>query len=191
MTRCPSCGIRPNQPRYFRAHAKRYRFVRVIDSRLVRRFRIPLRRWRCPNCQSSFTEYPQFLVAHKQYTLRELHLRAKLYVEKEGVTYRRGVSEAGLPIFHDESLTSAAPALPEDISETTPVLSHTTLYRWVTAFGNASSRTNAGQAEKISPRKYRSDARKRALGSCLALFGRPMVHDCTTSDAPPPSSQQV
>jgi hypothetical protein len=171
--RCPHCGVRARGKAFFRSHAKRLRYVRVIDGRMVRRLVIPLRRWRCPQCRSSFADYPPFLVPKKQYALPELHLRAKSYVEKEGVTYRTGVSETGLPIFHDTPLENAGSAGLEDESGAAPVLSHTTLYRWVTTFGQIGSASDTGRSERVSPRKYKTESRRWTLGSCLALFEEP------------------
>lgn len=145
----------------------------MIDGRIVRRLLISLRRWRCPNCRSSFADCPTFLVAHKHYALPELHLRAKSYVEREGVTYRRGVEEAGLPVFHDEVFDLAASTGSDEASEIAAVLSHSTLYRWVTTFGAVGRAPTTGRRGNVSPLKYRSEARKRALGSCRALFGQP------------------
>lgn len=140
---------------------------------MVRKLVVPLRRVRCPKCGSSFADYPPFLAAHKQYALPELFLRVKSYVEKDGMSYRLGVTETGLPIFHDEEMQDPGRITDEDSSGLPSILSHSTLYRWVTTLGLAGSGDGAGRPKKISPRKYRTVARRRELASCLAVVVRP------------------
>ena len=70
---------------------------------------------------------------------RSLH-----YVENDEISYRKGVLQSYLPIFHwvDPSKGSAAYGISES------VLAHTTLYHWVSALGDGSCLPSTNECEQ-------------------------------------------
>jgi len=133
---CPHCGRAPESTLFFRRHALRHREFLVIEGRYVRAVEGLLARWRCPFCRRTFTEYPPFALPFKRYAVSQIAPRALEYVQDDGVSYRKGVLEKFMPIFHwfDPATEPDARAGDE------PVLAHTTLYRWVSTLGNGVSR---------------------------------------------------
>lgn len=167
LTRCPRCHRERKSDAFFSLHMVRERRLRVIVGRFVHEFTVTLVRWRCPNCRLTFTCYPPFMLPHKQYALPELGARAQRYVEDGSVSYREGVRESKLPIFHDASIAGPGASELEKESEVAPTLAHTTLFRWVTTLGAVTPSSSMGQEQRIDCSKFRSQARKRRLTACL------------------------
>ena len=129
---CPHCGRAPESTLFFRRHALRHREFLVIEGRYVHAVEGLLARWRCPFCGRTFTEYPPFALPFKRYAVSQIAPRALEYVEDDGISYRKAVLETYMPIFHwfDPATDTHAGEGGE------PVLTHTTLYHWVSALGN-------------------------------------------------------
>ena len=138
-THCPHCGRMAQQPHPFKKHAFRPRKFLVVRDRYVETVQCALVRWRCPACERTFTEYPPFALAHKQYVLPQMTCRALRYVEDDGVSYRKGVRQAFLPIFHlgDPSSPSDLWSRRPDAQSEPSILAHSSLHRWVSTFGMA------------------------------------------------------
>ena len=108
----------------------------VISDRSVETIACTLVRWRCPVCRRTFTEYPFFATPHKRYLRPQMMSRALQYVEDDAVSYRKGVLQSFLPIFHPE-----APTLPSDtepdfaVERGPPIMAHSSLYHWVSTLG--------------------------------------------------------
>ena len=133
---CPRCGAARGAEPFFRRHAVRDRSLRVIIERLAYRIEVRLIRWRCPLCRRTFTDYPPFMLPYKHYALPDMQARAARYVTNDDMSYRRGVRESTLPIFHADAPVAGVDSSEEEKDfEATPVLAHTTLYRWVTTLG--------------------------------------------------------
>jgi hypothetical protein len=156
----------PKPAMFFRRHALRRRRFLVIHGRYVHAVDGLLARWRCPFCQRTFTEYPPFALPFRRYAVSQLAPRALTYVEDDGVSYRKAVLETHLPIFHWRNPVTDATAHEGDV----PVLAHTTLYRWVSAFG---TRTRpipmAGRSDETfmpAAWKFQTAARRNVLLAC-------------------------
>jgi hypothetical protein len=170
LSQCPRCGAPQNGESSFRRHAVRLRFVLVTVERLVYRVPVRLARWRCSVCRRTFTNYPSFMFRYKYYVLPEMRTRVITYACDEEVSYRRGVTESALPIFHrDAALCDSSSSERQRESEHTPVLAHATLFRWVTSLGSRKVPRGCLAQRSVSPRKYRTTTRLRVLQSCLAF----------------------
>lgn len=153
----------------------RHRTFLIIDRRCVRSIPCVLVRWRCPTCGRTFTEYPPFAIPHKRYALAQVAPRALRYVEDDGISYRKGVLESALPVFHWP---------PDDHSDSytddTRALAHSTLYRWVSALGGpayAIPETFGDRADRsFAPAEWKFTTGKRretlmACWRCCLLIG--------------------
>jgi hypothetical protein len=167
MTHCPHCKRVPTIPPYFRRHALRQRTFLVIDGRYVRSIPCVLVRWRCSVCGRTFTEYPPFAVPHKRYALAQLAPRALRYVEDDSISYRKGVLESYLPVFH-----WPLDGVTESWGDDTRVLAHSTLYRWVSALGAPPYAIPEGLIERSDVAfvpadwKFTTDERRDILLAC-------------------------
>jgi hypothetical protein len=169
LSQCPRCGVRRNSESSFRRHAVRHRFVLVTVDRLIYRVSVRLVRWRCSVCRHTFTNYPPFMLRYKHYVVPEMRTRATTYVRDERVSYRRGVTESELPIFHRDAMQyDSSSTERQRESEETPILAHATLYRWVTSLGSRTVRGGFAPRMPVSPKKYRTKTRLRVLQTCLA-----------------------
>jgi hypothetical protein len=134
----------------------------------------PLVRFRCPACKKTVAFYPEFALPHKHYTRWSIMGFAERYVASETATYQQAVmvkEQRSVPGYPDGE-KSLAPS---------------TVHRWVSAVaGMVRTAQNAlnliCQAEpatracrelaqvSIARGKYRSQARKKRLLSCLRLL---------------------
>jgi transposase-like protein len=122
--RCPYCGMESHTD-YFRQHAYRLRIFYVIFSGLVYKINAALPRWRCHLCNRTFTEYPNYILPQKRYTLPQIKT---LIVNTTRTSYRRTVMIDAVPIFHNHEVVETVDHIDEN--ESLPILSHTSLYRW-------------------------------------------------------------
>lgn len=133
---CPHCGCNAASAMFFRRHSFRQRQLFVIDDLGVRSVPCALARWRCPSCRRTFTDYPGFVVPYKRYVLPQIASRAVLYVERPGISYRKGVGRAGMLVAHvpfprsDDAFGACPP-----MSDSDPILAHSSLYRWISTLG--------------------------------------------------------
>jgi len=118
-------------------------------------------------CGRTFTEYPPFAVAHKRYALAQLAPRALRYVEDDSISYRKGVLQSYLPVFH-----WPLDGVTESWSDDTRALAHSTLYRWVSALGAPSYAIPEGLINRsdgaFAPAdwKFTTDERRDTLLAC-------------------------
>ena len=176
---CPHCGRAPEPMLFFRRHALRQRQFLILDGQYIHTVGGLLARWRCPFCRRTFTEYPAFVLPHKQYAISQLALRALQYVENDGISYRKGVLRSNLPIFHSASLCDDTASC----GGSELALAHTTLYHWVSTLGDGSRSFSTNEYEwqksDFAPAewKYVTQARREVLlicrNWCIAL-GRNM-----------------
>jgi len=135
-----------------------------------------LLRWKCPGCNKTATDYPDFALPYKRYTLPTLLAFSQAYVNEPDNSYRRLVNEC--PLLHQVEPNS------DDGRE--PMMEHSTIHRWITTLGSYSRLVQNAtdlmiQADptsslprnlsglKISPTKYMSFKRKQLLLTCFQL----------------------
>ena len=170
LRQCPRCGAAPRTPEFFRSHSVRNRRLLVIAARLVYEVVVPLVRFRCSKCRRTFTRYPPFILPHKRYALPEMCSFVRRYLEDGCLSYRRGVTESRLPIFHtDPGMAGSGSSERVKKREITRILSHTTLFRWITSLGTTLPPSSARNGSDVSPRKAQTPARLRLLSTCLKL----------------------
>lgn len=188
--RCPRCHRRAEGAAFFSRHDIRDRTFLVVVASMVHKLKSIISRWKCPLCGRKFVLYPRFALPHKRYTLPAFEERSPRYVEDVPRTYRKAVKENGSPIFYarkpGEEITAASTEA-QKLKEKVPAMSHSTLYRWTTTFGQL-RRTLRKASElikqkapmstlfrdlagfRVSSRKYRSRARKHILHRCWSLW---------------------
>jgi hypothetical protein len=136
-------------------------------------------RWKCPACRRSFTEYPAHALPSTRFTRDTVHRMCARYLGDPRATYRGAVREGGVPIAYPEPAEVASGY--DDCDAETPVLSHTTLYRWLTALGRGNAPecrpyddSSHGSPAGAGPAagKCRGDARRAVLARCLAVLRR-------------------
>jgi len=176
LDRCPRCKCPAEGRGFFRFHDRRARTFLVVVERLVYKVKSVICRWRCRVCKKPFTLYPPFALPHKRYVLPVFKHRCPRYVEDETQTYRKGVLENGMLIFHASEQNQEGPNM-----------SHTTLYRWVTTFGRLEETLREawallkqkGSVARLSRqlkefevpgRKYDRESRKDHLYRCWSLW---------------------
>ena len=170
-----SCCPRCREPASFTLHERRRRTYLVVVERLVKRVLSLLARWKCGRCGETFTLYPSFALPKKRYLRQEVFCRAERYVEGDHESYRKGVKVDDMAVFYESG--------GDGIDERS--LAHTTLYRWLTSLSSLleTSRTALGLVRQkapgcgifrnvlpITPRKYRSQERRRLLGDSRRLL---------------------
>ena len=188
-SQCPQCQCDSRDGEGFGRHDARDRWFWVVVGGLVERVRSLITRWKCAQCQGTSTLYPRFALPHKRYVLTEVWPRAQRYVQDDDLSYRQGVTTNARAVFHDrgEDQDITPESTEEDrVQEPVPALAHTTLHRWVTTLGQLPNTVRqAGEwirqrqpgtrlfrelaQVRISPRKYRSEARHRVLQACRSL----------------------
>ena len=167
LSHCPHCKQTPTAPPFFRRHALRRRTFLVIEHRSVRCVPCVLVRWRCSLCGRTFTEYPPFAIPHKRYALTQIAPRALRYVEDDGISYRKGVLESCLPIFH-WPLAGRSNSWTDD----TRAMAHSTLYHWVSSLGAPvyaipdTFRDRVDRSFAPADWKFTTEARRETLMAC-------------------------
>ncbi len=171
---CPQCKKRPEN---FRTHGCRHRIFLAIDGNYVRKLEGLLARKKCPECGSTFTDYPPFALPRKHYLACHLMACSRRYVENDRMTYRKGVEQGGLLIAYEDGSDG-------EINECR--LAASTLWRWVGYVGSMArvlrkalemirDKDPSSQIFRapcvILPYKYRSRERKMVLQKAMRLFG--------------------
>ena len=141
LSHCPHCGQAPMPTIFFRRHALRQRHFLVIEGRYVHSVEGFLARWRCPFCRRTFTEYPAFALPYKRYIVFQMAPRSLRYVQDDQISYRKGVLQSYLPIFHRIKPFRDAASYCTDES----VLAHSTLYHWISTLGDSSRLTSTNR----------------------------------------------
>lgn len=159
LSHCPKCRSPADRPAFFRRHDIRARQYWVVIDGMVQKIHSVITRWRCTECNQTFTLYPPFAMRHKRYVLSAILSRSQQYVDTPELSYRQSVvqdlptavatclppqrgrqAQAGhRPIFHasaDAERITAESTEVEKENERDPALAHTTVYRWITTLGH-------------------------------------------------------
>lgn len=170
---CPRCG---GQPSGFTRHDARPRTFFVVAGGLVHRVLSAITRWKCPRCGGRFTYYPRFGLPHTRYVRDTVLEKSTRYVEDPAATYRTAVKERSRAVAY----SSTSPDAIDDRQ-----LSHSTVHRWLTSLAGLPATLHAAlrlikaaapssdifrRLLPVSPRKYRSEGRRQALGRCRRLL---------------------
>jgi len=171
----------------------------VVVGDLVHRALSRLIRWKCPRCRQTFTGYPPFALPHKRYVRPVIFARSRAYVEDDTQSYRQAVQDGGRSIFHprrEDQAVTAESTEEEKRKEQTPILTHTTLHRWITTLGQwpktmrhawdliqqrdpATTRLRDLWRLSVPPWKSRSEARRALLRACRRLFRTEAIYVAT------------
>ncbi len=171
---CPCCGITPD---LFKHHENRKRKFYIVVKQMVKTVVGLLSRWKCPGCRKTATDYPDFALPYKRYTLPTIQAFSRIYVQDSSASYRRLVDSC--PLTYEMK--------PDSDTEREPMMEHSTIHRWISTLGSYSRLDQNAtdlmlQADptsclcrdlaslKISPGKYRSFARKQTLLTCFQLM---------------------
>ena len=175
LERCPRCG-QPSSG--FKCHAWRRRWFHVIIDRMVKPVRSAVTRWKCVDCEKTFTGYPDFALPYKRYVRQDLCRFSERYVFDDGLSYRKAVQTCDMPVFY-----GAAEDASDLIDERT--LSHSTLHRWIGFLGGLKQtlaqawqliRAKSPNCDLFRDRvavplwKYRSEPRRDLLHRCGRLL---------------------
>lgn len=176
---CPYCGASPLR---FLRDGTRGIVSRTVEHGIVSKTPGSVLRWKCPACRRSFTEYPDSRVPGQRFSRECIYTLSERYLKDHTMTYRRTVCEDGIPIAYPETDQGNSGDGDEDYADT-PILAHTTIYRWITALGakqlpsdpcttDAEPKQPSEKAESMDlpTRKYRSAARKDVLLQCRAAL---------------------
>lgn len=166
----PFCLLCGEPSENFKRHEARPRKFRIIVEQLVLIVVCLVIRFKCPGCGITFTQQPPFALPHKRYAAPTLQHYCEAYLSDPAMTYR------GL-------------FLPNAVGydETERQLSHASVHRWVSTFGQMpgllsrsqdlilqknpdSTVCRAAAGLTIPARKYRSRERKACLERGLRLF---------------------
>jgi len=166
---CSRCN---NTPDHFRRHELRKRQFRVIADEIVHFVLGLLIRWKCPGCNKSFTQYPDFALPYKRYILPDMMRYAERYLEDEQMSYSRLVIK----------WVAGYERHPGDESQLWP----STIHRWISTIGglrrvyakaqevihqkNPSSGLTRYLAKlTVSCRKFKTVHRQNILTACLRI----------------------
>jgi len=165
---CPRCRV---ESEFFKIHAYRERRFLIIIEMLIKAAYCSLIRFRCPGCDKTFTNYPDFAIPHKHYTRPSITGFSANYVESDEMTYQQAVM-----------VDNSAPGYPQNDATLAP----STIHRWITTLSrftktcrtalilllqeNPVSSICRNLARLIiSPRKYKTKQRKKQLSGCRQL----------------------
>jgi len=167
---CPNCNTDPS---YFKRHELRKRQFYGVTKQMIKIVISFLIRWKCSGCGKTFTQYPNFALPYKRYTLPTIAYYCQQYLKKAALSYRKLIKQHSIGY--------------EKIKNKEVQLSHTTIHRWITTLGGYCEITRQAQKlilEKnpslsisrdlsqvfVHPSKYVSKVRKYVLIRCLRLF---------------------
>jgi len=136
----------------YKLHECRKRQLRVFHNDIIKVFITFLLRWKCPLCQSTFTEYPSFILPHKRFVLFDMCRLSQQYIESETANYRDTVKCNGSEIGYIDPVSGLCERF----------LSHSTLYRFIEYLANLCLSFRVSTFS-ISSRKYRTSTRKLTL----------------------------
>ncbi len=165
---CPRCSV---ESEFFKIHAYRERRFLIIIDMFIKAAYCSLVRFRCPGCGKTFTNYPDFAIPHKHYTRPSITGFSANYVESDEMTYQQTVM-----------VDNSAPGYPQNDATLAP----STIHRWITTLSRftktcrtalilllqenpVSSICRDLARLIISPRKYKTNQRKKQLINCRQL----------------------
>lgn len=166
---CPICHISSD---FFKIHAYRERRFLIIIEMIVEAVFCTLVRFGCPGCGKTFTNYPDFAIPHKHYTVPSIVSFAAAYVQSDEMTYQQA-------IIVDKEVPGYA--------KSNAMLTPSTVHRWVTTLSGFARTCRIAlillvQDNPLSPihrnlagitvskRKFRSDRRRSQLVCCTRLL---------------------
>ena len=170
---CPRCSV---ESAFFKIHAYRERRFLIIIEMLIKAAYCSLVRFKCPGCNKTFTDYPDFAIPHKHYTRPSITGFSASYLESDDMTYQQAVM-----------VDNSAPGYPQSDSTEAPTLAPTTIHRWITTLGRFTQtcRTALSLLLQQNPalnicrdlarltvaqRKCKSKQRKKQLIGCRQLI---------------------
>lgn len=171
---CPYCQ---GEPQFFCLHEKRERQFWVLVVDVVKKIVSLLIRWKCPLCGRTFTEYPEFALAHKRHVKKTVLELSDKYVSDKGkgnVTYQSAVEVDWLQIGYVDEADNAKD----------PKLAPPTVWKWVGFLGKGDwlekmlalikekmPQTGIFRVIKPVPAcKYRSEERREILARCMRVW---------------------
>lgn len=123
-------------------------------------------RWSCCACGKTFRHYPKGVLPYKRYVFCVLLFLCGRYLRENRSSYRRVASTAGaqarLPLFHAGPVAEEGASERAKQREAVRVLSHVTLWRWITFLSQQVLRC-APQMEWLVVRTDRIDFTTYAL----------------------------
>jgi len=124
---CIKCQGKPDSFKLHECRKRSFRFIAECFVYIVMSFLV---RWKCPICKATFTDYPPFALPFKRYVVSDIEQLCSSYLDDPSATYRKCVShEKSAIAYHSDH---------NAIDERQ--LSHSSLWRWVTFFGNMHER---------------------------------------------------
>jgi hypothetical protein len=132
-------------------------------------------RFKCPGCDKTFTDYPDFAIPHKHYTRPSITGFSASYLQSDDMTYQQAVM-----------VDNSAPGYPQSDSTKAPTLAPTTIHRWITTLARFTQSCRTAlilllQENPVSnicrdlarliivQRKYKTNHRKKQLVGCRQL----------------------
>ena len=85
---CPRCSV---ESIFFKIHAYRERRFLIIIEILIKAAYCSLVRFKCPGCNKTFTDYPDFAIPHKHYTRPSITGFSASYLQSDDMTYQQAV----------------------------------------------------------------------------------------------------
>jgi len=167
---CDGCSVASDQ---FTRHELRRRQFYVITDEIVHIVNALLIRWKCPGCNKTFTQYADFALPYKRYSLPDMMQYARRYLEDVKMTYAR--------------LTIKWFAGYQETQHDERQLWPSTIHRWLTTLGGfirvigkaqsfvhqkdpAIGVTRLLAGLKVSVTKFKTPARAQTLIRCLQLL---------------------
>ena len=165
---CPRCRV---DSCFFKIHAYRERRFLIIIEMLIQAAYCSLVRFKCPGCEKTFTNYPDFAIPYKHYTRHSIMGFSDRYLSCEHITYRQAVM-----------VNRSVPGYPQSDATLAP----STLHRWITTLSRltqtsrtalilllqenpASSICRELARLTVPQRKCKTDQRKKQLIGCHQL----------------------
>ena len=169
---CPRCRV---DSCFFKIHAYRERRFLIIIEMLIQAAYCSLVRFKCPGCEKTFTNYPDFAIPYKHYTRQSIMGFSDRYLNCEHITYQQAVM-----------VDNSVPGYPQSDSTEAPTLAPTTIHRWITTLGRFTQTCRTAlilllQQNPVSSicrdlarliiaqRKYKTNHRKKQLVGCRQL----------------------
>lgn len=136
-----------------------------------------LSRWKCPDCKKTATDYPDFALPYKRYTLPTIQAFSHGYARDPSASYRGLMDSCPLPYGTKTNSDT----------DREPMMEHSTIHRWISTLGGYYRLVQKAtdlmiQADpttslcrdlagiKVHPGKYMSPARKQILLTCSQLI---------------------
>lgn len=172
---CSRCGL---SSEFFTRHENRKRNFYIVLKQMVELVIGLLPRWKCPGCKKTATDYPDFALPYKRYTLPTIQGFSQGYLQDPSASYRGLIDSCPLPYEIKADFDT----------DREPMMEHSTIHRWISTLGSYSRLVQNAtdlmvQADpttslcrdlaglKVHPGKYMSSARKQTLLTCFKLIG--------------------